>query len=51
VGRVDDIDNNKSYSFSKDGEPGPVSTKLYNKLRAIQNGEEPDPYGWTTIID
>ncbi|WP_291861383.1 branched-chain amino acid aminotransferase [Marinilabilia sp.] len=51
VGRIDDIDNNKSYSFSKDGKPGPVSTKLYNKLRAIQNGEESDPYGWVTIIE
>ncbi len=51
VGRVDDLDNNKSYSFSGNGEPGPVSTKLYNKLRAIQYGDDPDPYGWTTVIE
>ena len=51
VGRIDDIDNNKSYSFSKDGEPGPISRKLYNKLRAIQYGDEPDPYGWVTVIE
>jgi branched-chain amino acid aminotransferase len=33
-----------------DGEAGPVCTALYNKLRAIQYGEVPDPYGWTTVI-
>lgn len=51
VGRIDDLDNNKSYNFTKDGKPGPVSTKLYNKLRAIQNGEEPDVHGWITVLD
>lgn len=51
VGRIDDLDNNKSYNFTKDGNPGPVSTKLYNKLRAIQYGEEPDVHGWITILD
>jgi len=28
-----------------------VSEKLYNKLRAIQYGEDPDPYGWTRVIE
>jgi branched-chain amino acid aminotransferase len=51
VGRIDDLDKNESYSFSKDGEPGPVSKKLYHKLRAIQYGDEPDPYGWVTILE
>ena len=50
VSRVDDLDENKSYVFSKDGEPGAVSLKLYNKLRAIQCGDEEDKYGWVTII-
>ncbi len=50
VQRVDDLDLGKSYVFSKDGEPGPVSLKLYNKLRAIQYGDEPDKYGWVTIV-
>ncbi|MFO8000881.1 MAG: branched-chain amino acid aminotransferase [Marinilabilia sp.] len=50
IGRIDDLDNNKSYSFSKDGEPGPVCQKLYDKLRAIQYGEEHDPYGWVTVL-
>ncbi|MBO4370666.1 MAG: aminotransferase class IV, partial [Paludibacteraceae bacterium] len=51
IERLDDLDNNKSYVFSKDGKPGPVSTKLYNKLRAIQYGDEPDTHGWITILE
>lgn len=48
--RIDDLDENKSYVFSKDGEAGPVCTKLYNKLRAIQYGDEPDTHGWVTVL-
>lgn len=51
VERIDDLDENKSYIFSKNGEAGPVSTRLYNKLRAIQYGDEPDTHGWVTIVD
>lgn len=51
VERIDDLDENKSYVFSKDGKPGPVCTKLYNKLRAIQYGDEPDKFGWITIVE
>ena len=51
VSRVDDIDEGKSYVFSKDGRPGPVCKRLYNKLRAIQYGDEPDTHGWITYVD
>jgi len=34
-----------------DGTPGPVSTKLYEHLTAIQLGDEPDQHGWVTIVD
>ena len=51
IQRIDDLENNKSYVISKDGKPGPISTKLYNKLRAIQYGDEPDVHGWVTVID
>ncbi len=51
LSRIDDLDENKSYVYSTDGKPGPVCEKLYNKLRAIQYGDEPDPYGWVEIID
>ena len=51
IQRIDDLENNKSYVISKDGKPGPISTRLYNKLRAIQYGDEPDVHGWVTVID
>ena len=51
IQRIDDPVNKKSYVISKDGKPGPVSTKLYNKLRGIQYGEEPDTHGWITFVD
>ena len=51
IQRVDDADENKSYVFSKDGKPGPMSRKLYEKLRAIQYGDEEDKHGWVTVID
>jgi len=51
VSQIDDLDENKSYILSKNGEPGPISMKLYNKLRAIQYGDEEDKYGWITIIN
>ena len=50
VGVIDDIDTGRSYTFG-DGTPGPKSTMLYNKLRGIQLGEEPDTHGWNEIIE
>ncbi|MDR1202161.1 MAG: branched-chain amino acid aminotransferase [Tannerellaceae bacterium] len=50
ISQIDDLDENKSYIFSKDGKPGPTCEKLYNKLKSIQCGDEPDPYGWVTIL-
>lgn len=51
IERIDDLENNKSYIISKDGKPGPISTKLYNHLRAIQLGDEEDTHGWITFVD
>ena len=51
VGEIDDLDTGKKYVRAKDGQPGPVTTALYNRLRAIQNGDEADPYGWVTIVE
>lgn len=51
VGEIDDLDTGAKYVLSKDGNPGPVTTALYNKLRAIQLGEEEDLHGWNTIVD
>lgn len=51
VERIDDVEENKSYKFTKDGQAGPISTKLYNKLKAIQYGDEPDTHNWVTILE
>lgn len=51
ISRIDDLDENKSYVYSKDGKPGAVCERLYNKLRSIQYGDEPDVYNWVSIIE
>lgn len=51
VSEVHDLDTGEKYVISADGTVGPVTVKLYDKLRAIQWGEEPDVHGWCEIID
>jgi len=46
---VNDISGEECVYCTGD-EPGPVSVKLYEHLIAIQNGDEKDPFGWTTVI-
>jgi branched-chain amino acid aminotransferase len=50
IGEIYDIDEDKKYNFCKDGKAGPISTKIYEKLVAIQYGDEPDPHNWVEII-
>src|SRR5574344_31864 len=50
ISKIDDLEEKKSYVISKDGKPGPISTKLYNKLRAIQYGDESDEHNWVSIV-
>jgi len=50
IERIDDFDMKITYMFAKDGKPGPVCDKLYNKLRGIQYGDEPDTHGWVTVV-
>lgn len=49
VKRIYDEDLDKEYLYSYD--PGPWSTKLYQKLQAIQYGDEPDTHGWITVVE
>lgn len=42
---------NKTYTISKDGKPGPISTKLYERYTAIQFGEAEDIFGWMTVVE
>lgn len=46
---IDDLDTGKKFIISTTGEAGPVTTALYNRLRAIQNGEFEDTHGWCEI--
>ncbi|MBD5325596.1 MAG: branched-chain amino acid aminotransferase [Muribaculaceae bacterium] len=51
IGEIDDIDTGKKYVIARDGQPGPVTTELYHRLQAIQNGDDPDTHGWNTLIE
>ncbi|MDR0713505.1 MAG: branched-chain amino acid aminotransferase, partial [Bacteroidales bacterium] len=49
IGKIFDPETNKIYDYG--AEAGPVSTRLYQLLRAIQYGDAPDTHNWTTIIE
>ena len=51
IAKIVDPEKNEIYEYCKDGKPGIESLKLYNKLIAIQCGDEPDPFGWVTIVE
>ncbi len=48
ISRIDDVETGKTYDFGE--KPGPVSERLYTKLRNIQYGIEPDVHGWTRVV-
>jgi branched-chain amino acid aminotransferase len=50
IGKIVDPDKNIIYEYCKDGKPGQLTMKLYNKLVAIQNGDEKDEFGWMTVV-
>lgn len=49
IKRIVDDSTGKEYLYGK--QPGPVTVKLYNKLLAIQCGDEADTFGWVTIVE
>ncbi|MBN2814916.1 MAG: branched chain amino acid aminotransferase, partial [Bacteroidales bacterium] len=51
IRKIVDPDTNAIYEYCRDGKPGPVSTRLYQKLVAIQQGDEPDHHGWVEKLD
>ena len=51
IGKIVDIDMDKTYVISKDGKAGPMCEKLYHLYRNIQYGIEPDKYGWTEVLE
>lgn len=51
IGEIVDLDNNIKYTLAKDGNPGEMTTKLYNHLRGIQDGEIEDIHGWCDFVE
>jgi len=50
-GQAEDGSEDKKYSFGNSEEVGPITRKLYDRVRAIQNGEEEDKYGWNFKVE
>ncbi len=51
VCKIDDPLTGHTYTYCKDGEAGPISTKLYKRLQGIQYGEVDDVFNWNYIIE
>jgi branched-chain amino acid aminotransferase len=51
IGKVVDMEKEITYSFGDGVDPGPVTTRLYESLLGIQNGDMEDSFGWTKILD
>lgn len=51
IGEINDLDNNKTYTYCPDGKPGKVCMQLYENLVGIQYGDKPDPHGWVTFVE
>ena len=49
-GRSMEFDDLKTYTFGDPSKVGPVSEKLYNYLRGIQDGLIEDPHGWCYFL-
>ncbi|MDR2887734.1 MAG: branched-chain amino acid aminotransferase [Bacteroidales bacterium] len=49
VGKIFDPQNNRIYDYGS--EAGPVSTRLYSLLRAIQYGDAEDTHGWVSFVE
>jgi branched-chain amino acid aminotransferase len=50
IRKIVDPDKNRIYEYCRNGEPGQMTMKLYNKLVGLQNGDEPDTFGWITVL-
>ncbi len=51
IKRIVDRDTGQEYKYCADGKPGPISTKMYQTLKGIQEGEIEDKHGWNLIIE
>lgn len=51
IKKIVDRDTGKVYNYCPDGVAGPISSKLYFRLREIQEGIAEDVFGWNEIVD
>jgi branched-chain amino acid aminotransferase len=49
IGKIVDRESKKVYQYGE--QSGPISTKIYQTLRGIQEGEVKDIHDWTTVIE
>jgi branched-chain amino acid aminotransferase len=49
IKKIVDRETKKVYEYGEVA--GPVSTKIYKTLKAIQEGEIEDKHGWTTVLE
>lgn len=52
ITRINTADgSSQRYQFGEKDEIGATTRRLYNRVRAIQNGEVEDTYGWNVLVD
>lgn len=51
IGKIVDAEADKTYLYGDSNNPGPVTTKLYERLVGIQYGDIEDKFGWVTVLD
>ena len=51
IGEIHDIDLGEKYVIAKNGEPGPITRRLYDTLGGIRLGEVEDKHNWKWVLD
>ncbi len=51
IKKIVNRESGKEYNYCLNGKAGPISTKLYQTLKGIQEGEIEDKHGWNLIVD
>ena len=51
IGEIVALATDIKYTLAKDGDPGEMTTKLYNHLRGMQDGEIEDIHGWCDFVE
>lgn len=51
IHKIVDVAKDITYTYGDGRKAGPVTTRLYETLVGIQNGDIEDPFGWTKILE